>query len=106
LAGVNMGDWVVRSRQSYSESSGTSQLTHLYAYGQRTFTSLGATGQIGQINVTNSLFAGTPLSGVQLVPESTLLEAGLGPSMVVEGIAHSVARVEIRQSGTLVHTAM
>ncbi|WP_051673169.1 fimbria/pilus outer membrane usher protein [Pseudomonas chlororaphis] len=105
LAGINMGDWLLRSRQNYSDSGGEAQVSHLYAYGQRTFSRLGATGQAGQINVANSLFSGTALNGVQLVPESSSLD-DWGAASVVEGIAHSVARVEIRQNGTLVHTAM
>lgn len=106
VAGLNVGDWLFRSGQNYSASSSGSQLSHLYAYGQRTFSAIDATAQAGQINIANSVFSGIALSGIQVVPEDSL-RAGTGESPVrIEGIARSPARIEVRQNGNLIHTSV
>ena len=106
VAGFNVGDWILRSRQSYTVFDGSSRTEHLYAYGQKTLTGLKSTFQGGQINIANSLFAGDAITGVQLVPEAGL-RAGAGNSgAVVEGLANSTARVEVRQNGALIQSAV
>jgi outer membrane usher protein FimD/PapC len=106
VAGLNIGDWLFRSAQNYSATANSRLLMHLYAYGQHTFNSLDATVQGGQINIANSVFSGIALSGVQLVPEESL-RAGTGESPIrIEGVAHSPARVEVRQNGKLIHASV
>lgn len=106
VVGFNTDDWLFRSAQSYVGSTTGRQITHSHAYGQRTFSSLDATFQGGQINLANSVFAGIPLFGLQLVPEDSL-RAGAEESPVrIEGIARSPARVEVRQNGNLIRTLM
>lgn len=106
VAGLNTGDWLFRSSQNYSASTSGSQLNHLYAYGQRTFSAIDATAQAGQINIANSVFSGIALSGIQFAPEDSL-RAGIGESPVrIEGIARSPARIEVRQNGNLIHTSV
>ncbi|QCP52216.1 hypothetical protein FAZ95_23845 [Trinickia violacea] len=101
--GVNVGDWVLRSRQLYTSNDGRGQFNHLYAYAQRTFAQYGSTLQAGQINIASPLFAGAPLTGMQVLPETALATRGNdGPR--VEGIAQSEARVEIRQAGALIYS--
>lgn len=100
--GLNVGDWIVRSRQLYTSNDTRTRFEHLYTYAQRTFTSHKAIVQAGQINITSPLFAGAPISGVQVVPEGALLSQGGGP--VVEGVAQSEARVDVRQAGALIYS--
>ncbi|BEP55083.1 hypothetical protein GmRootV118_23270 [Variovorax sp. V118] len=59
-AGLNVGDWIFRSRQSYTSNNGKEKLQHLYAYGQKTLTGLGSTVQGGQITIASSIFPGDP----------------------------------------------
>lgn len=102
--GFNLDDWIVRTREVYSAQDGKSQRQHLYAYGQRTLVDYKAIFQAGQINIANSAF-GFAITGMQVVPESALQSAGKN-NVMVEGIAQSQARVEVRQSGTLIYSTM
>lgn len=103
--GFNAGDWIVRSRQAYSMQNEVSTFQSLYTYAQKTFVPLKSTLQAGQINISNSVFQGAAITGVQVIPEAALQGRGLGGA-TVEGIAQSSARVEVRQSGALIHTSL
>lgn len=105
-AGFNAGDWVLRSRQSYVESGGRTRFNHLYAYGQKTFTGLGQTLQAGQIFIANSLFSGDSITGLQWVPEAALQEGRQTGKSLVSGIANAPARIEVRQSGSLIYSTV
>lgn len=102
-AGINVGDWIVRSRQFYYSNNGQGQFSDLGAYAQRSFVSQRARLQLGVINVDSPLFAAGQLLGAQWTPERGLEQGG--PGARVEGIANSVARVEVRQAGVLIHIA-
>ncbi|WP_159277019.1 fimbria/pilus outer membrane usher protein [Variovorax boronicumulans] len=105
-AGLNVGDWIFRSRQSYTSNNGKEKLQHLYAYGQKTLTGLGATVQGGQITIASSIFPGDPILGVQIVPEEALRADARDNGAVVEGIAHTQARVEVRQNHALIYSTV
>ncbi|WP_321909646.1 fimbria/pilus outer membrane usher protein [Burkholderia cepacia] len=104
--GVNAGDWILRSR-AYSQRQDNSgfQSRHLYAYGQRTWLRWGATLQAGQINIANSVLTGAPLTGIQVFPDAALGKQERNVVMV-EGVAQSQARVEVRQAGGLIYTTV
>lgn len=102
-AGVNVGDWILRSRQTYSDFSGKKTLQHQGAYAQRTFMGLKKTLQTGQISLSNSMFGTGQVLGFQLVPEAALQNGQTGAGLV-EGIAGSQSVVEVRQSGVLVYS--
>lgn len=106
VAGFNAGDWIVRSRQTYTSQDDKSKVEHLYAYGQKTITGLKSIVQGGQINIANSIFSGDAITGVQIVPEAGLRRDSGASGAVVEGIAYSTARVEVRQNSALIHTAV
>ncbi|SDZ66953.1 fimbria/pilus outer membrane usher protein [Pseudomonas sp. NFIX28] len=106
VAGFNAGDWIFRSRQTYTSQNNKGRVEHLYAYGQKTFAEISSIVQGGQINITNSIFAGDPITGVQVVPEAGLHQASQGSGATVEGIAYSTARVEVRQNNALIHTSV
>jgi outer membrane usher protein FimD/PapC len=103
--GFNMGDWIVRSRQQYTQddSKGTSQ--HIYAYAQRTFTEQKAVLQAGQININSPLFSGASITGVQIEPEAALMSPASSGALV-EGIAQARSTVEVRQAGALIYTTI
>lgn len=104
--GFNLGDWLVRSRQNYIKQDDLSRSQHLYTYGQRTFSEKKATLQVGQINISNSIFSGDSILGFQVIPESALLQNSRSNAVVVEGVANSTARIEIRQSNALIQSVM
>lgn len=103
--GFNAGDWLVRSRQMFTVQDGVRRAQTLYTYAQKTFVQHKTMLQAGEINITNSVFPGTAITGLQLMPDSALQRKAVRGA-TVEGIAQSQARVEIRQNGALIHTTL
>ncbi|PXX22050.1 MULTISPECIES: fimbria/pilus outer membrane usher protein [Burkholderia] len=104
-AGFNYNGWIVRSQDYFSARNGTQQWDHLTAYAQRTFDRYGSVVQFGQINTQGEIVGGVPLDGIQLFPEQALAPQTTGQSLI-QGIANSQARVEIRQNGILIHSTV
>ncbi|AMB79686.1 outer membrane usher protein [Pseudomonas fragi] len=102
--GFNLGDWIVRSSQSFTANDNGNDFQTLYTYGQTTFVEQARTLQVGEINISDSVVAGAPITGLQLVPESALKSGSQGAT--VDGIAQSQARVEVRQAGALLYTTV
>ncbi|UII71356.1 fimbria/pilus outer membrane usher protein [Pseudomonas sp. HN11] len=105
-AGFNLGDWIVRSRQFYVSDNGDTRTEHLYAYAQRDIAALQSTLQVGQLSSNNPLFGGVPLSGVQFSPDGQSRVPAGSNNAVVEGLAQSQSRIEVRQSGVLIHSTL
>ncbi|WBM68768.1 fimbrial biogenesis usher protein [Buttiauxella sp. WJP83] len=104
--GLNIHDWLFRSRQTVTENDGERTSDNLYAYAQHTIVDSKKIFQVGQINTGGSVFAGTSISGVQIMPEEALTPEGTS-GVTVSGIAHSAqARVEIRQAGRMVYSTL
>ncbi|NIG21014.1 fimbria/pilus outer membrane usher protein [Pantoea sp. Al-1710] len=102
-AGFNAGDWIFRSRQTFSRFNGVDNFQHQNAYAQRTFAGLKKVMQAGQISLGNSMFGAGQVWGVQMFPEQALMGDRGGPGLV-EGIADSQSVVEVRQSGALLYS--
>ncbi|WP_232965908.1 fimbria/pilus outer membrane usher protein [Pseudomonas palleroniana] len=105
-AGFNLGDWIVRSRQFYVSDNGNARTEHLYAYAQRDIAALQSTFQAGQISTNNPLFGGIQLSGMQFSPDGQSRAPAGSNNAVVEGLAQSQSRIEVRQSGVLIHSTL
>ncbi|MBP0596591.1 fimbria/pilus outer membrane usher protein [Herbaspirillum sp. LeCh32-8] len=103
--GFNTGDWIMRGRQMYARQDNSSQRQHLYAYAQHTLVEQRATFQGGQINILNTSFATGPITGMQLVPETALSSSKVN-NVMVEGIAQTQARVEVRQNNALIYSTV
>lgn len=104
-AGFNAGDWMFRSRQIQTSRDGRRHGSHLEAYAERTFVDQQLTLQAGQVTMFNPILAGARIDGVQVSTELTLAAQNESGARI-EGIASSRARVEVRQSGTLVHSTV
>ncbi|KRP62252.1 fimbria/pilus outer membrane usher protein [Pseudomonas trivialis] len=102
--GFNAGDWIVRSRQVRTWQDKVSRTTHLDAYAQRTFAEQQAVFQAGQLNLYNPVLAGAQITGAQVLTETALQDQNQGAT--ITGIANSPAQVEVRQSGTLIHSTV
>lgn len=102
-AGFNAGDWIFRSRQSYTRSREKSTLDVTQSYAQRTFARWKTVFQVGELDMLSPVLPGTSITGVQLVPEAAL-QVSDGP--VISGIADSNARVEVRQRGVLLYATV
>lgn len=105
LAGFNVGNWIVRSRQQFFSGDERERFEHVYAYGQRDVHPLNSTFQVGQINSASPLFAGIPISGLQLLPSYVARGQESGGALV-EGVASSQSRIEVRQSGALIYSTL
>lgn len=104
-AGFNLGDWIVRSRQLNTSINGVQRSEHLYAYAQRDLLPLQSTFQVGQLSSNSPVFGGVQFSGLQFFPDG-VKRGGGGNGAVVEGLALSQSRVEVRQSGALIYTTL
>jgi outer membrane usher protein FimD/PapC len=102
-AGFNINDWIVRSRQVFSQFRGEYQLSHQNVYAQRSFTDIKKVLQAGQISLSNSMFGTGQVLGFQMFPETALQNNDSGAGLV-EGVASSQSVVEVRQSGVLVYS--
>lgn len=103
-AGLNAGDWILRSRQFYSSVQGQASLQHMEAYAQRTFSEQQAMLQLAQINLSNPVLAGARVTGAQWMSETALSASGSGAR--VQGIAATQARVDVRQGGVLIYSTV
>lgn len=104
-AGVNIADWFVRSNYVFTDSDGNISANSLYTYAAHTFVDQKMQLQIGQVNANSGLFAGAPINGFLLTPESALIAGDSG--VTVSGIARMPqARVEIRQTGQLIYSTL
>lgn len=102
--GFNAGDWVVRSRQVATSNDGRYRTEMLDTYAQRSFAEHRAVLQLGELNIMNPALAGAQVTGVQVMSEQALATQGSGA--VVEGVAQSQARVDVRQDGVLVYSTV
>jgi outer membrane usher protein FimD/PapC len=102
-AGMNAGDWILRSRQIFSRFNGMDTMQHQAAYAQRSFTEEKKVLQTGQVVLSNSMFGAGQVLGFQLFPEAAL-QGSNGGAGLVEGIADSQSVVEVRQSGALIYS--
>jgi len=102
--GVNVDNWILRTRQSIaSQDNNKMQWTQLYAYGQRSFSSLGAVVQFGQIGAASPVFSGVSMVGVQIFPEDGLRRQQ-NAGVEIHGVANTEATVEVRQNNILLQT--
>ncbi|WP_445147353.1 fimbria/pilus outer membrane usher protein [Dyella sp. Tek66A03] len=102
--GFNAGDWIVRNRRVDTVSNGVATHTNLEAYAQRTFADQRLTLQTGEITLINPVVPLAMVTGVQVATETALSPNTSG--VVVEGIAQSPARVEVRQAGAIIYTTV
>ncbi|KYP86073.1 hypothetical protein WB66_02830 [bacteria symbiont BFo1 of Frankliniella occidentalis] len=97
--GINVNNWLVRSRQQFQKMDGKvgGEISSLWA--QRYLQPLNKLLQAGVVNVSNTPFALGVINGVQLMPDNGL-NPEKGSGVTVNGFsATAQARVEIRQYG-------
>lgn len=102
--GFNAGDWIVRSRQSFTAQDALKEFQMLYTYAQKSFVSSASKLEVGQINTSGSALPGVPITGLQWVPEGAL-HKNQSDGATVEGNSQQQARVEVRQNGALIHSS-
>ncbi|MDN7942894.1 fimbria/pilus outer membrane usher protein [Burkholderia multivorans] len=103
-AGFNVGDWVVRSAQTYWRQQGQSEFQMPYVFAQKTDVETGYLVQAGQIGIRNPVVSGMPIEGVQMMPDDAL--AAIDSGSTIRGVAMQQSRVEVRQAGILIYTTL
>jgi outer membrane usher protein FimD/PapC len=103
--GLNTHGWIVRSRQSYSNSNGVQRFNNLNAYAQKTLVEQKQVLQVGQINPASALLSVPTLTGLQIIPEGALLQS-TSAGVSASGIAQNEARVEVHQKGKLIYSTL
>lgn len=105
-AGLNLGDWSVRSRQTFTDQNGKRTTDQVYTYAEHSFVPFKSVLQVGQVNLFNPVLAGASITGVQVVPDSAL-RAQTARGATIEGIATTAqARVEVKQDGILIYSTV
>ncbi|MBR8302318.1 fimbria/pilus outer membrane usher protein [Burkholderia dolosa] len=103
-AGFNVGNWIVRSAQSYWRQQGQAEFQMPYVFAQKTDVETGYLIQFGQIAIRNPVVSGMPIEGVQLMPDDAL--AAVDSGSTIRGVATQQSRVEVRQAGILLYTTL
>ncbi|ECH9262237.1 fimbria/pilus outer membrane usher protein [Salmonella enterica subsp. enterica] len=104
--GLNLGAWRIRQALSW-QRSGEQQgkWQTVYTRAERGILPLKARLFVGELMTSSDVFNGLPFRGVMLNTDDRVIPWGEREfSPVVRGIAHSQARVEVRQQGYLVYS--
>lgn len=106
--GLNIGAWRIRNAASWNKINGAKgKWENSYVYATRGLYRLKSRINLGQIYTAGDFFDSIPFSGVSLGDDGSMLQGGQKGFMpVVRGIARSQARVEIRQDGYLIYSAV
>jgi outer membrane usher protein FimD/PapC len=100
-AGLNLDDWVIRSRHMFTRIDGRGLYRWAGAWAQRSFPNQRRLFQAGRISTADALYGGLPLTGFQWVPDTAHRQQS---RFALEGQAAGRSRVELRQAGVLLHT--
>jgi outer membrane usher protein len=102
-AGLNLGDWRLRHNGSLSwQDRNGSDYQALNTYLQRDIIALESQLTLGETSTSGDLFDSVPFTGVQLASDDRMkphTQRGYAP--VIQGIARTNARVQVRQFGNL-----
>ncbi|WP_342244815.1 fimbria/pilus outer membrane usher protein [Pseudomonas sp. OTU5201] len=103
-SGINLGDWRVRHNGSLTWQDGSGQdYQALNTYVQRDITALKSQLTLGETSSSGELFDSVPFTGVQLASDDRMKpHSQRGYAPVIQGIARTNARVQVRQFGNLV----
>lgn len=101
-AGINVKNWAVRSRGSYSSGTEGARYVQQETYAQRPVEAMSSLLQVGQLSVMSEGFGGVPFWGAQLFSDTAQGDGEQLP-VPIQGIADTHAVVEVRQRGQVVY---
>lgn len=104
--GFNSHNWLFRHSGTYSKYGERKSYTPYSSYLQRTFTDHDAMLRLGRSTLTDSLYSGFTLDGLQWLPDTALSASRNSDVPPIEGIAESQAKIEIFQNGRLVYATV
>ncbi|MGK0667770.1 fimbria/pilus outer membrane usher protein [Serratia marcescens] len=103
--GVNLRNWVLRNRSSYSNDESGSRLEVYETSASKDFPAWGAEVQLGEFSAGGALSGNVPLSGGQLVS----LAAGAPDAALtvpLQGSVASPATLEVKQRGQVMYRTL
>ncbi|NQD74548.1 fimbria/pilus outer membrane usher protein [Pseudomonas sp. CM27] len=99
--GVNLGEWRLRSTQSWRhDSQGGREWTRVQTFAQRDIPGTRANMTLGETFTDSDVFRSVPISGVRVASDMSMLadnQRGYAP--IIRGVAQSRAKVEVWQNG-------
>ncbi|HHH0399525.1 TPA: fimbria/pilus outer membrane usher protein [Yersinia enterocolitica] len=100
--GINLYNWVLRNRGSYTYNQGVGHYDNQETYALRAVESLKSVVQLGEFGLVGDTYSGLPIVGTQLYSDNAQLN---NTQLVVpiEGIANTNATIEIRQRGRVIY---
>lgn len=104
-AGLNIGAWYLRHNGYYSwTQNGIKEYSSINTYLQRDISQIKGRAIIGESNTSGQVFDTLPYKGVGLVSDERMLPESLrGYAPDIRGIAHSNARVTVRQGEQIIY---
>lgn len=105
--GINIGSWRLRNQTNWQrQGNGGSQWQNLFTYAERGFYKSKSRLTLGDKTTPDNIFDSVPFRGVMLGSDDSMVpleEREYGP--VIQGIARTLARVEVRQNGFVIYNA-
>lgn len=103
--GVNISNWVIRNRSSYSKSDSQESLNIYETSATRDFPRWGMRTQIGEFGAGGTLSGGLPVTGVQL-SSNNIRRQGAMLAVPLQGNVSGQATVEVKQRGQVVYRTL
>jgi len=104
-SGVNLGDWRLRNNSSITRAGqGPTRLQTIASYAQRSLVPLHSLLTVGETSTSGQMFDSIAFRGAQLASDPRMLpDSQSGYAPVVRGVAHSNARVQVRQNNNVIY---
>lgn len=103
--GVNVSNWVIRNRSSYSKTDTGSRLDVYETSATRDFPQWGAFVQVGEFGTSGSLSGGLPITGIELSSDDQRRSAA-SLAVPLQGTVSSQATVEVKQRGQVIYRTL
>lgn len=103
--GINIGNWVIRNRSTYSKNERKGQFNVYETSASRDFPQWGTVLQTGEFGTGGGLNGGVPITGFQLSGSNSRLSSGAF-IVPIQGSVLSQATVEVRQRGQMVYRTL
>lgn len=104
--GANLGAWRLRNQSSWQKSGDNpGKWQNLYTYAERGIYGIHSRLTLGERTTQNDVFDAVPFRGVMLATDEMMLPYNLREfAPVVQGIARTAARLEVKQNGYTIYS--
>lgn len=103
--GLNISNWVIRNRSSYSKTDSQDTLNIYETSATRDFPQWGMRTQVGEFGAGGAMSGGLPVTGVQL-SSNDIRRQGAVLAVPLQGNVSGQATVEVKQRGQVVYRTL